>query len=137
MPGGLDKEWFFGRLAARGLSLRGMAKAMRLDPSALSRIVSGERSLKAGEQDTMAGLLGVSIEEVAAHRMNDAVQGGFSEMQQTELKPPVSADQGRAKTPYRHPAWGAMKGMITILPDVDLTEPSYEDWKKLYGEEDK
>ena len=29
----------------------------------------------------------------------------------------------------------ALKGMITILPDVDLTEPAYADWKKLYGED--
>ena len=137
MPGGLDKEWFFGRLAARGLSLRGMAKAMGLDPSAVSRIVNGERSLKAGEQDTMAGLLGVSIDDVAAHRIADEAQGGFSEMQQAELKPPTTASEGKAKAPYRHPAWGAMKGMITLRPDVDLTAPSYEDWKKLYGEEDK
>ena len=39
-----------------------------------------------------------------------------------------------AKTKH-HPAYGAMKGMITLLPGVDLTEPSYPDWKVLYGED--
>jgi hypothetical protein len=27
-----------------------------------------------------------------------------------------------------HPAFGAMKGMITIMPGVDLTEPAYPEW---------
>lgn len=135
MANGLNRDWFFGCLASSGLSLRGLAKAMGLDPSALSRIVSGERSLKAGEQDAMAALLGVSIDDIAVHRNSDVAQEGFSEMQQAELKPPVKAAVGQAKQPYRHPAWGALKGMITIPPDVDLTEPSYPDWKKLYGED--
>jgi hypothetical protein len=39
------------------------------------------------------------------------------------------------KHPYRHPAWGALKGMITVPPDVDLTAPTYDDWKTLYGED--
>lgn len=137
MSTGLDREWFFNQVAAQGLSLRRLSQAMGLDPSAVSRIVSGERVLKAGEQDTMARLLGVSIQDIAAHRLSDVAQTGFSEMQQAGLKQPAKVEQGKVKTPYRHPAWGAMKGMITLLPDVDLTEPVYEDWKKLYGEKDK
>ena len=44
-------------------------------------------------------------------------------------------DQARAAKPYagkdgRHPAWGALKGMIHILPGVDLTEPAFPDWEK-------
>lgn len=62
---------------------------------------------------------------------------GFGEMKQKPFEgspkaTPMSSDQ---KAAYRHPAWGAMKGMITLLPDVDLTTPSYEDWKALYGED--
>lgn len=71
----------------------------------------------------------------------DAQQTGFGEMKQTEFA--AAAHDGPAKSPPedkvpgRHPAWGAMKGMITLLPGVDLTAPTYEDWKKLYGEKDK
>lgn len=39
--------------------------------------------------------------------------------------------------PRRHPAFGSMKGMITIMPGVDLTEPADPDWGRLaYGDED-
>lgn len=62
---------------------------------------------------------------------------GFGEMKQAEFEPPKAqpADQGEQKEPKHHPAYGALKGMITILPGVDLTEPAFEDWKELYGEE--
>lgn len=62
-------------------------------------------------------------------------QTGFGEMKQAQIKPdkqPPSPDMSKSK---HHPAYGALKGMITLLPDVDLTEPSYPDWKKLYGED--
>ena len=64
--------------------------------------------------------------------------GGFGEMKQSDFNPPTASVAKTAvldKTPFRHPAWGAMKGMITIVPGVDLTAPSYDDWKKLYGED--
>lgn len=31
-----------------------------------------------------------------------------------------------------HPAYGALKGMITLLPDVDYTEPADPEWGKVY-----
>lgn len=61
---------------------------------------------------------------------------GFAEMKQAELKPGPGTDSGKQKKPYRHPAWGALKGMITIPPDVDLAEPAFENWKALYGEDE-
>lgn len=67
----------------------------------------------------------------------DAAEG-FAEMQQAEFKPVKPAEteqQSGNKAPFRHPAWGALKGMITLLPDVDYTEPAYKDWKSLYGED--
>lgn len=69
----------------------------------------------------------------------DMQKEGLGEMKQSDFVPSVPTGTDKAatpdKTPYRHPAWGAMKGMITLLPDVDLTAPAYEDWKKLYGED--
>lgn len=48
--------------------------------------------------------------------------------------PPPSPDNAQSR---RHPAFGSMKGMITIMPGVDLTEPADPDWGRLaYGDED-
>jgi hypothetical protein len=62
---------------------------------------------------------------------------GFEEMQQTKFDPkgsPVRKADGKTPTSGHHPAYGALKGLITIPPDVDLTQPAFEDWKSLYGE---
>ncbi len=48
------------------------------------------------------------------------------------------AAQGMAPGPAisatRHPAFGALKGVITIMPGVDLTEPADPDWGKVYDD---
>jgi hypothetical protein len=42
------------------------------------------------------------------------------------------------KTPRRHPLFGAMAGMITPSPGVDLTEPVYDDgWDWLDAKADR
>ena len=61
---------------------------------------------------------------------------GFGEMKQTAIKQEISQAQQPAAKSKHHPAYGALKGMITILPGVDLTEPAYPDWKKLYDEDE-
>lgn len=38
------------------------------------------------------------------------------------------------KTPRRHPAFGALKGMLTIPADLDLTQPAYPEWADLLDE---
>ncbi|PBB43452.1 MULTISPECIES: hypothetical protein [unclassified Mesorhizobium] len=47
---------------------------------------------------------------------------GFGESAQAEI----------GGTPKRHPIFGCMKGTLTILPEVDLTEPVEQDWGKVY-----
>jgi hypothetical protein len=57
--------------------------------------------------------------------------GGFSE----PAPKPYATKDGR------HPAWGALKGMIRVAPGVDLTEPAFPEWADLldqkYGPEVK
>lgn len=60
---------------------------------------------------------------------------GFAEMKQASIKHDTKPLQEAADKQTHHPAYGALKGMITIPPGVDLTEPSYSDWRKLYGED--
>ena len=56
---------------------------------------------------------------------------GFSE----EAGSAPAAASGAAVT--KHPAYGSMKGMIKIMPGVDLTEPADPEWAKIaYGDDD-
>lgn len=66
--------------------------------------------------------LDVAGESVAFARVrpnaNAATAGGFGESPQTEFE---------KKPTRRHPLFGRLKGMITMLPDVDLTAPADPD----------
>jgi len=44
---------------------------------------------------------------------------------------PAPADTPAA-SPFFHPAYGSMKGLIQIAPGVDLTEPADPEWGKVY-----
>jgi hypothetical protein len=37
-------------------------------------------------------------------------------------------DKKLGKQPRRHPLFGRMKGMVTIVPQTDLTAPADPDW---------
>ncbi len=154
--GVIDSAWFYEKLSQRDASLRDMARFMGLDPSAVSRMLSGERKMSADEQDQIADYLGLPLEEVAAHRRGDA--SGFAEKKQAGYEsggtapvlpeePPVkmfTEDDVIYKDGKRwmeledgtlievHPAWGCMKGTLTIMPGVDLTAPM--DWDEEWGE---
>ncbi|OEO32946.1 hypothetical protein VW23_009030 [Devosia insulae DS-56] len=58
---------------------------------------------------------------------------GFGEMKQAKFEPEAPKTQEKGPSGH-HPAYGALKGLITIPADVDLAQPAYEDWKSLYGE---
>lgn len=150
----IDSDWFYGKLAEREASLRDMARFMKLDPSAVSRMLKGERKMSAEEQDQISDFLGVGLEEVAIRRRGK--QTGFGEKKQeayaqdvgrSALEPPVEmfteADiihkDGKRwmEAPdgtliELHPAFGCMKGTITVMPGVDLTAPM--DWDEEWGE---
>lgn len=116
MASDVDKQWFMERWAEKGLSLRDVARKMDIDPSALSRTLSEERQMKPQEIVNIATILNVTSEEVLAHLgaadTNDETTG-FAESPQAELEKPVR----------RHPLFGRLKGVITLAPGVDLTEP--------------
>ncbi|WP_137154596.1 helix-turn-helix transcriptional regulator [Rhizobium sp. FKL33] len=147
----IDTAWFHRQLEARGSSVRGLARHLGLDASAVSRMLTGERKMSADEQDRIAEFLGVSLEEVAVHRRGQAV--GFSESKQSPYS--VEGDATEQTTPskqwysgtdviYRdgkrwmegrngdlvelHSVFGCMRGSVTIMPGVDLTEPMEFEW---------
>jgi transcriptional regulator with XRE-family HTH domain len=147
----IDTAWFHRQLDLRGSSVRGLARHLGLDASAVSRMLNGERKMSAEEQDRIAEFLGVSLEDIASHRRGTA--GGFSEKTQsaynaeTDIAGPVAASkewfseadvihkdgkrwmEGRNGALVElHPVFGCMKGTLTVMPGVDLTEPMEFEW---------
>lgn len=48
---------------------------------------------------------------------------------------PAPSAVGPGQPPSRlHPAFGCMKGTITVAPGVDLTEPAFPEWADLIEE---
>lgn len=61
-------------------------------------------------------------------------QEGFSEMTQAKFKnqdaPQTKAKAGNAGD--RHPAWGIWKGLVTLDPNYDYTQPADPEWGGVY-----
>ncbi|WP_075292172.1 helix-turn-helix domain-containing protein [Pararhizobium arenae] len=136
----IDSAWFYQQLEKDGRSLRGMARALGLDPSAVSRMLRGERKMTAEEQDGIAAYLGVPMTEVAARRRGDIL--GFAERGQEPLKrdDEAGSDKRAESDGSKADNWldrvrGCMKGTVTIAPGVDLTEPADPEWAKIYDED--
>ncbi len=56
----------------------------------------------------------------------------FRRMRPLAPSPAGSSETGEeAKQPRRHPLFGRMKGIITIRPGTDLTEPADPDWANI------
>lgn len=63
----IDKDWFHQKLAEKRVSLRGLARHMDIDPSAVSRMLSGHRKMKLEEATTIAAFLGSTVNDVLKH----------------------------------------------------------------------
>lgn len=141
----IDSAWFYQQIEKEGRSLRAMARALGLDPSSVSRMLRGERKMTAEEQDKVAAYLGVSLLEVVARRRGESA--GFAERGQEPLTMDLardgrttshgngSADEKNATVDnFYDRIRGCMKGTMTILPGVDLTEPADPEWGKIYDD---
>lgn len=63
----VNTEWFRQRLAERKMSQRGLARALELDPAAVSLMLRGKREMKMDEAAAIADILGASAGEVMIH----------------------------------------------------------------------
>jgi phage repressor protein C with HTH and peptisase S24 domain len=63
----MDATWFQQALERAGASQADLARHLRLAPSAISRMLKGERQMKILEAVQVAAFLGVSQEEVLRH----------------------------------------------------------------------
>lgn len=71
----MDTIWFQQALDRAGLSQADLARHLRLAPSAVSRMLKGERQMKLLEAVQVAQFLGVSQDEVL-HRAGEAAEPG-------------------------------------------------------------
>lgn len=62
----VNTKWFRDRLAERDMSLRRLAKLLELDPSAVSLMLRGLRTMTADEANRISGLLTIPVTEVLA-----------------------------------------------------------------------
>ncbi|WP_454618391.1 helix-turn-helix domain-containing protein [Bradyrhizobium cenepequi] len=63
----IDGEWFTRKLEETNRSMRGLAKHLELDVSAVSRMFSGSRKMKMNEASAIAHFLGTPVSEVLRH----------------------------------------------------------------------
>lgn len=63
----VNTRWFRDRLADQRMSQRALARAMGLDPAAVSLTLRGKREMKIAEAAAIARLLGVPADEVMEH----------------------------------------------------------------------
>lgn len=154
----IDTAWFHQQLDERGESVRRLARFMGLDPSAVSRMLKGDRKMSADEQDQVSNFLGVNLEEIAMRRRGE--YAGFAESKQAAYKshnpsiypdlPPVKMfteqdiiykdgkrymETEAGELLELHPAYGCMKGTMTIPDDLDLTAPADPEWGKVYEDD--
>jgi hypothetical protein len=58
----------------------------------------------------------------------------FKRVKKVAMKPAVKVAPSDPDYVKVHPAWGAMKGMLTIPDDLDLTLPADPDWADFLDE---
>lgn len=63
----VDKAWFLSKLEDQHLSVRGLARQMEIDASAVSRMFSGQRKIQMDEAKQIAHFLRVPVAEVMRH----------------------------------------------------------------------
>src|SRR5713226_5107387 len=84
----MDAIWFQQTLERAGASQADLARHLRLAPSAISRMLKGERQMKLLEAQQVAAFLGVSQDDVLRHAVEN-------------IDAPPRAEPGRRGRPPR------------------------------------
>jgi phage repressor protein C with HTH and peptisase S24 domain len=94
----MDVIWFHQALERIGASQADLARHLRLAPSAVSRMLKGERQMRQLETVQIAGFLGVSSDEVLRHAINDAVPTSGTDLPRPGPgRPPSTSSSGNAR----------------------------------------
>jgi phage repressor protein C with HTH and peptisase S24 domain len=110
----MNVAWFHQALERAGVSQADLARHLRLAPSAVSRMLKGERQIKPIEFVHIAGFLGVPEEEVLRHAVEGATPGAAHDLPRPGRGRPPSTSAGTtarpAPEPDRIPIRGAARG---------------------------
>src|SRR5438045_6316197 len=99
-PGGceMDTAWFLSQLDRAGLSQADLARHLRLAPSAVSRMLKGERQMKLLEAARTSSFLGVSQDEVLRRASGEGPPMATPEGPRRRGRPPLATTQLRQMT---------------------------------------
>lgn len=116
-----------------GLTQRGLAEAMGLDPAAVNRMIYGRRKISAEEMPLIESYLGISLTHQESVSMQTPPRG-FSDTVQSVLSPalpqiPVYAfEQGTRRLvdwADRHPQQAGIQDAFAVYVDDSRMEPRY------------
>jgi hypothetical protein len=106
---------------------------------------TGRVEMNLEEAAWFAANFGVPVEDVLRHadvkapgskKRSSKLSG--KKAKAVEPKPMIDPDAHAGSTECRHPLYGALKGYITFLPGVDLTEPADPEWgERAWGDDPK
>lgn len=120
----MDTAWFLSQLDRAGLSQADLARHLRLAPSAVSRMLKGERQMKLLEAAQTASFLGVSQDEVLRRASGEGPPMAVPEGPRRRGRPPLATTQLRQMTgtepiPIRSAARDGGDGG-TVLEDAPI-----------------
>src|SRR5438552_18589744 len=94
----MDTAWFLSQLDRAGLSQADLARHLRLAPSAVSRMLKGDRQMKLLEAAQTASFMGVSQDEVLRRASGEGPPGAPPEGPRRRGRPPLATTQLRSMT---------------------------------------
>jgi phage repressor protein C with HTH and peptisase S24 domain len=107
----MDASWFHQALERAGASQADLARHLRLAPSAISRMLKGERQMKQLETVQIASFLGVTPDEVLRHAIDNAVSASVGDLPRPGRgRPPSSPSSGISRAADVIPIRSAGRG---------------------------
>ena len=107
----MNSIWFQQALERVGASQADLARHLGLAPSAVSRMLKGERQMKQLETVQIAGFLGVSPDEILRHAVDDAISASGGGLPRPGRgRPPSISPSGIARTAELIPIRSAGRG---------------------------
>lgn len=127
---------------ANGMTQGELGAELGVPQTTISKWENGQQRPSAEHAEKLSQRIGIPVVELLDLEIQagpEAEQNrGFAEMKQAgfdEAPPGTSAvDSGKSKKPARHPAWGVWKGLVTLDPNYDYTQPADPDWGKVYDQ---